>query len=129
MANKTNSQRLDGVEEAVGSVGGRVGALEETVHALHKKLYLMLKFQEDSATKESTRVSNVSPEKTTEPDASRPVDGDSHGNFGGSASFGGRPDFRLRKLEMPIFDGSNPDGWILKAERYFSFHRFSNNGS
>ena len=28
--------------------------------------------------------------------------------------------------EMPIFDGTNLDGWILKAERYFSFHRFSN---
>ncbi|KAH9762992.1 hypothetical protein KPL70_001020 [Citrus sinensis] len=27
---------------------------------------------------------------------------------------------------MPLFDGSNLDGWILKAERYFSVNRLSN---
>ena len=27
---------------------------------------------------------------------------------------------------MPMFDGTNPDGWILKAERYFSLQRFTN---
>ena len=27
---------------------------------------------------------------------------------------------------MPLFDGTNPDGWILKAERFFNFNRFSN---
>ncbi|KAF8398742.1 hypothetical protein HHK36_014600 [Tetracentron sinense] len=27
---------------------------------------------------------------------------------------------------MPLFDGSNLDGWILMAERYFAFNRFSN---
>ena len=32
----------------------------------------------------------------------------------------------MRRLEMPTFDGSNPDGWILKAERYFTLNHFSN---
>ena len=27
---------------------------------------------------------------------------------------------------MPIFVGTNPDGWILKTERYYGLHRFSN---
>ena len=27
---------------------------------------------------------------------------------------------------MPIFDGTNPDGKVLKAERYFGLHCFSN---
>ena len=27
---------------------------------------------------------------------------------------------------MPLFDGSNPDGWIFKAERYYSLHRLTN---
>ncbi|KAJ9540003.1 hypothetical protein OSB04_026509 [Centaurea solstitialis] len=30
-----------------------------------------------------------------------------------------------RKLEMPTFDGTDPDGWILRAERYFSLNRLS----
>lgn len=28
-----------------------------------------------------------------------------------------------RKLEMPIFEGWNPEGWIFWAEHYFTFHR------
>ena len=24
---------------------------------------------------------------------------------------------------MPIFDGHDPDGWILRGERYFAFYR------
>ena len=48
------------------------------------------------------------------------------GTPGGSPNSGGRTDFRFRRLEMPLFDGTNPDGWILKAERYFAFHRFTN---
>lgn len=30
-----------------------------------------------------------------------------------------------RKLEIPAFDGKDPDGWILKAERYFTLNRLS----
>ncbi|KAJ9555024.1 hypothetical protein OSB04_009638 [Centaurea solstitialis] len=30
-----------------------------------------------------------------------------------------------RKLEMPTFDGTDPDGWILRAERYFNLNRLS----
>lgn len=26
---------------------------------------------------------------------------------------------------MPLFDGNNPDGWILRAERYHQFYRLS----
>ncbi|KAJ9544173.1 hypothetical protein OSB04_023880 [Centaurea solstitialis] len=30
-----------------------------------------------------------------------------------------------RKLEIPTFDGSDPDGWIIRAERYFSLNRLT----
>lgn len=29
---------------------------------------------------------------------------------------------RLIKLDLPKFQGSDPDGWIFQAEEYFSFH-------
>ncbi|XP_024963751.1 uncharacterized protein LOC112504018 [Cynara cardunculus var. scolymus] len=29
------------------------------------------------------------------------------------------------KLEIPIFDGKDPDGWILRAERYFTLNQLS----
>lgn len=37
---------------------------------------------------------------------------------------GGRgADWKYRKLDLPLFDGSNQDGWILRAERNFKFFR------
>lgn len=37
-----------------------------------------------------------------------------------------RHDFRFRKLDIPLFDGSNLDGWIMRAETYYAFHRMTN---
>lgn len=34
----------------------------------------------------------------------------------------GRYDYRTRKIDMPLFDGTDPDGWILHAERYFAIY-------
>ncbi|KAL4591834.1 hypothetical protein LXL04_004807 [Taraxacum kok-saghyz] len=44
-----------------------------------------------------------------------------HHSSGGE--HGGGNHWRFRKLDMPLFDGSNPDGWILRAERYFRFYK------
>ena len=33
--------------------------------------------------------------------------------------------WKYRKLDMPIFEGNNPDGWILRAERYFLFYNLT----
>lgn len=32
---------------------------------------------------------------------------------------GGDSWHRVRKLEMPIFNGEDPDGWLFSAKRYF----------
>ena len=26
---------------------------------------------------------------------------------------------------MPIFTGENPDGWLLRAERFFDLHKYT----
>ena len=33
--------------------------------------------------------------------------------------------WRFKRLDMPSFNGENPDGWILRAERFFKFYRLS----
>lgn len=53
--------------------------------------------------------------------------GSGSGGGAGSGSGGGpriigRNSWRHKKLDMPFFDGSNPDGWILRAERFFNFY-------
>ena len=30
-----------------------------------------------------------------------------------------------RRLEMPVFNGENPDGWLFRAERYFNINRLT----
>ncbi|KAF4394256.1 hypothetical protein F8388_005890 [Cannabis sativa] len=37
-----------------------------------------------------------------------------------------RRDCRLRRLELPILDGTDPEGWLLRADMYFTLPRFSN---
>lgn len=39
--------------------------------------------------------------------------------FGGGYRGGG---WRAKKLDLPLFNGLNPDGWIIRAERFFSFY-------
>lgn len=51
-----------------------------------------------------------------------------NGNYvsGGSGGGpGGNSNWRYRKLDMPVFDGTDPDGWLLRVERYFQFYRMN----
>ncbi|EXB66634.1 hypothetical protein L484_024931 [Morus notabilis] len=36
-----------------------------------------------------------------------------------------RGDLGLRRLEMPLFEGDNPEGWLFRVERYFSVNRLT----
>lgn len=33
--------------------------------------------------------------------------------------------WRYRKIEMPLFEGGDPDGWILRSEKYFKVCRLT----
>ena len=37
----------------------------------------------------------------------------------------GRFDYKGRHLEMSIFEGEDPDGWIFRAERYFTINQLT----
>lgn len=52
------------------------------------------------------------------------------GNSGDGPHRGNGPgggNWRYKKLEMPIFDESDPDEWILRAERYYKFYGLKEN--
>ncbi|XP_056699529.1 uncharacterized protein [Spinacia oleracea] len=38
---------------------------------------------------------------------------------------GGGGHWKHRKLDMPLFEGLDPDGWILRGEKYFDFYRLT----
>lgn len=50
---------------------------------------------------------------------------DRSGNSGNSVDGGWRLDSRIRRLDMPVFDGSDPDGWVFWIERYFNVNRMT----
>lgn len=47
------------------------------------------------------------------------------GGGSGGGPGGGGTNWRYRKLDMPLFDGSDPDGWVLRVERYFNFYKMN----
>ncbi|XP_074349876.1 uncharacterized protein LOC141689476 [Apium graveolens] len=49
-----------------------------------------------------------------------PGDGNGPGFAGQNRNF-----WRHKKLDLPLFDGNNPDGWNLRAERFFNFYGLS----
>ncbi|EXB38291.1 hypothetical protein L484_013924 [Morus notabilis] len=36
-----------------------------------------------------------------------------------------RAELCTRRVEMPVFDGENPDGWSIRAERYFAMNKMT----
>ena len=64
---------------------------------------------------------------TVHQEARSPVFGEhSSSSVGGDPRGGeGLGESKLRRLEMPVFVGEDPDGWIFRAERYFSVCRLS----
>ncbi|PON63610.1 hypothetical protein TorRG33x02_275890 [Trema orientale] len=53
---------------------------------------------------------------------------DKHDTFGDTMAGGSsRSEFRSRtlNLELLVFDGTNPDGWVFRAECYFALNHFS----
>ena len=136
MANKNVTQRVEHVEEVLGSVQQElqrnhqdsqreVGSLKEDMAKIQQQLALLLNQRSDSTPGGSSMTERMK-EKVTDSGGYSPMSGDPLGHAGLSPNGGNRYDFRFRKLEMPVFDGTNPDGWILKAERYFGLNQFSN---
>lgn len=46
-------------------------------------------------------------------------------HYGGGGSGGGPGAWKYRKLDMPLFDGEDPDGWIMRVEKYFDFYKLT----
>lgn len=51
--------------------------------------------------------------------------GETNGNNGSSGDGSRFFAIKGRRLEIPTFNGDDPDGWILRAERYFNLNRLN----
>lgn len=127
MAPGNVTQRVDQLEEGLQGVRGSIEELQQNVSQQMKEQMLVLTekmielLNQNNLNLRATvteTIRNASGEET-----GRPPPGFETRPPGGTGGIPGGSNWRFRKLDMPLFDGNNPDGWILRAERYFSFYR------
>ena len=118
MVAKKVEERLVMVEEQIGSIRGdlqRFPEMEKNVAALKAKLDLIINSQIDREAnrRKSMKDSQSAPSSMEDGEAKR-----------GEKVRGSewRYEGRGKRLEMPVFDGSNPDGWVFRAERFFNMN-------
>ncbi|KAL2512038.1 hypothetical protein Adt_17638 [Abeliophyllum distichum] len=90
---------------------------------LEKFNWMADKWEEQERGRKGKELEEVKPSEVPQSSEKSPVSHEGEG--GGSSEKGGRPDYRTRRLEMPVFDGSDPDAWIFRAERYFSVNQMA----
>ena len=114
---KHGAQRVENLEVIVAGVQDDMGFLREQKQLISEKFERFLKIQEENTHSHSPSVTGKAQEAL----------GLTAGIIEGlSPNFPAHHDQRLRRIEIPMFDGENPDGWILKAGRYFHLYHMSN---
>ena len=116
-----NSQ-INTITQNHGTLATEMSILSQTIQTLTDKLTSpnlinpLIQNQQNTPTQNSPTQNNTLLEFSLfkgEPEA-QPVNNDE-----------GRGNWRSWKLDLPVFYGEEPDGWILQAERYFTFYSLS----
>ncbi|KAI3716153.1 hypothetical protein L6452_23281 [Arctium lappa] len=93
-------------------IEARLATMEENYNNISQQLTTLIRLQEE-ARRSNGEETSVDGERRTRHD-DRPLQ---HGSFLA---------IKGRRLEMPVFNGTDPDSWIVRAERYFSLNRLNN---
>lgn len=115
------TSRVEDMERSLGVVQSEIGSLNENfqseIGSLKKMLESLLKQREDSPLKPLSPSNSDGLEANNDRERSN-----FRSNHDGNRFFFA---IKGRKLELPVFDGNDPDGWIMQAERYFSLNRLN----
>ena len=94
-----------------------MGSLKEQLQSINEKFEQFLKVHEENTRTHSPFASSKAKEILSP--ATGIIEGPTPISATGHNS-------RLHRIEMSVFDGENPDDWILKVERYFQLYHISN---
>lgn len=122
------TQRVETVEEDVAAVKTTLFELQQTMQRQYTEQMALLnqRFTEMAAENSQlhSSIREVRETMAIPNSANGPTPtGSPNTSGGGAGAQNNGSNWRFRKLDMPLFDGSNPDGWIIRAERYFTFYR------
>ncbi|XP_052192138.1 uncharacterized protein LOC127801242 [Diospyros lotus] len=117
--------KMDGVQRGVEDIRGNVQAVERNVAVMLEQFaFMRMKWDELERERKNKSKEREGPSEFTMDSEVTPgvVGGcDSKGGIGG----GYQSDLRGKRLEMPIFEGENPNEWIFRAERYFAVNQLT----
>ena len=131
MAQKKSEGRVDSLEKEVGEIREkmqRLPGMEKTVMDLAQNVMRVLQLLEEThkavAALSSGRVTTIAAQQE---EHAKWIPGVRETNGGWMAADetrrGGNREWRGdRRVEMPVFTGENPDGWIFRADRYFAMY-------
>lgn len=131
--------RLSAVEEQVGSLRTdlqRLGPMEQNLSWVMEKLSILDRVEkalqrletpvsQGASTVMEGSSSGTRPGSSTEPGKEKVTAAEDAPGPGAvqpeeKPDFINRGDLGIRRLEMPLFEGENPEGWIFRVERYLA---------
>lgn len=119
-ANTLMEKQIEGIDGRMQSVEGRISSIEETMKAILRNLE---KRPMDSAIPtQSQRPTNS--DSQVPPTSSEHYRMDRDLGYRQIDNMLENRDGWFRKVEMPVFAGENPYGWITRVERYFRVTRY-----
>lgn len=121
MARLNHGQRLDLLEQEIAGLPARVAReISTAMDTLKAEIANQITAGQERLRSElRSSQENGTPDNWDNPFSSHPQPQPEEEFHGGHVNW------KLRKLDLPVFDGTNPDGWILRAERFFHFYRLS----
>ncbi|KAF4380020.1 hypothetical protein G4B88_030012 [Cannabis sativa] len=106
--------------EEWNSMKEKITAHDQGIAVIREKLDLILRGQARIATELTD-----GPRSPVGKNSPSPIGSSGSGNQNREEVGMRRAEFHPRKIELPVFTGSDPDDWTYRAERYFGLQRFT----
>ncbi|XP_009797900.1 uncharacterized protein [Nicotiana sylvestris] len=122
MVSTTMEGRIEGLEKTMNEVQEEIGSVRDYLGQLRE--WMQKKDEHDA---EILQHMKGNPKNQADPTKEAEIMAENSGNQGGDGQREGvqpqfRDETRPRRLELPLFSGDNPYGWLNRAERYFHFN-------
>ncbi|XP_052185288.1 uncharacterized protein LOC127796925 [Diospyros lotus] len=113
--------------DRVGELEGRIDGMQRSVESVEKNVadlleqfaWLRTRWEEQERERKNKEKLGGQPPEFAQDSKATPKMGVRRVEAGGFEG-GWRSEGRGRRLEMPLFEGEDPDGWIFRADRYFA---------